>query len=109
MERREARCASPRRARRGIRKTSEGQGDFAQAGPAKETCRLTCKKIRLFARCTFLHPSEHVKDNGPSRTQTTVSVMPKGQEPIEAPNAGAAALCSGIPFEHCDFNTAQLQ
>jgi hypothetical protein len=35
--------------------------------------------------------------------------MPKDQEPIEAPNAGAAALFSGIPFEHCDFNSAQLQ
>ena len=35
--------------------------------------------------------------------------MPKHQEPIEAPNAGAAALSSDIPFQYRDFNTAQLK
>jgi hypothetical protein len=30
-------------------------------------------------------------------------------EPSAVHTAGAAALFSGIPFEHCDFNTAQLQ
>jgi hypothetical protein len=30
-------------------------------------------------------------------------------EPSAVGTAGAAALFSGIPFEHCDFNTAQLQ
>ena len=37
--------------------------------------------------------------------------MPKafGDEPLAVHTAGAAALFSGIPFEHCDFNTAQLQ
>ena len=30
-------------------------------------------------------------------------------EPLAARAAGAAALFSGIPFEHRDFNTAQLQ
>jgi hypothetical protein len=35
--------------------------------------------------------------------------MPKFQGVVEAPNAGAAALSSDIPFEHRDFNSAQLQ
>jgi hypothetical protein len=35
--------------------------------------------------------------------------MPKHQQPIEAPNVGAAALSSDIPFQHRDFNTAQLK
>jgi hypothetical protein len=35
--------------------------------------------------------------------------MSKHQEPMVALSAGAATLSSDIPFEHRDFNTAQLR
>ena len=35
--------------------------------------------------------------------------MTKSQETTETVKRDGAALFSGIPFEHCDFNTAQLQ
>jgi hypothetical protein len=35
--------------------------------------------------------------------------MSKHQEPIEAPNAGAAALAAKIRFEDCDYTTEQTQ